>query len=92
MKFLRFLIFWVYRASDSMVTPTLKSVGTGSLSSVACFTGAKLMIFFCIRFPAVVLFWQSRDLQLSRNTLYLLRSRLCFFIILKRDLFVYCDD
>ena len=27
--------------------------------------------------------WQSRDLQLSRNTLYLLSPRLCFFILLK---------
>ena len=36
--------------------------------------------------------WQNRDLQLSRNTLYLLSPRLCFFIVLKRDLFVYIDD
>ena len=32
--------------------------------------------------------WQTRDLHLSRNTLYLLSPRLCFFIVLKRDLFV----
>ena len=31
----------------------------------------------------------TRDLHLSRNTLYLLSPRLCFFIVLKRDLFVY---
>ena len=36
--------------------------------------------------------WQTRDLQLLGNTLYLLRPRLCFFIVLKRDLFVYRDD
>ena len=36
--------------------------------------------------------WQSRDLQLSRNTLYLLSPRLCFFLVLKRALFVYIDD
>ena len=36
--------------------------------------------------------WQSRDLQLSRNTLYLLSPRVCFFIVLKCDLFVYHDD
>ena len=36
--------------------------------------------------------WQTRDLHLSRNTLYLLSPRLCFFIVLKRDLFVYRDD
>ena len=36
-------------------------------------------------------FWQTRDLHLSLSTLYLLSPRLCFFIVLKRDLFVYCD-
>ena len=36
--------------------------------------------------------WQTRNLNLSRNTLYLLSSRLCFFIVLKRDLFVYRHD
>ena len=36
--------------------------------------------------------WQSRDLQLSRNTLYMLSPRLCFFIVLKCDLFVYGED
>ena len=35
--------------------------------------------------------WQTSDLNLSRNTLYLLSPRLCFFIVLKRDLFVYRD-
>ena len=34
----------------------------------------------------------SRDLNLSHNTLYLLIPRLCCFIVLKRDLFVYRDD
>ena len=36
--------------------------------------------------------WQTRDLHLSCNKLYLLSPHLCFFIILKRDLFVYRDD
>ena len=36
--------------------------------------------------------WQTRDLYLSCNTLYLLSPRLCFFIVLKRDLFIYRDD
>ena len=36
--------------------------------------------------------WQTRDLHLSRNSLYLLSPRLCFFIELTRDLFVYLDD
>ena len=44
-----------------------------------------LQIFSCV-------VWQTRDFHLSRNTLYLLSHRLCFFIILKRDLFVYLDD
>ena len=29
---------------------------------------------------------------MSRNTSYLLRPSLCFFIVLNRDLFVYRDD
>ena len=36
--------------------------------------------------------WQTRDLHLSHNTLNLLNPRLCFFIVLKHDLFVYPDD
>ena len=36
--------------------------------------------------------WQTRDLHLSCNTLYLLSPRICFFIVLNRDLFVYRDD
>ena len=36
--------------------------------------------------------WQIRNLYLSRNALYLLSPRLCWFIVLKRDLFVYRDD
>ena len=36
--------------------------------------------------------WQSRDLQLSCTTLYLLSPRLCFSIVLERDLFFYRDD
>ena len=35
---------------------------------------------------------QTRYLHLSCNTLYLLSPRLCFFIVLKHDLFVYHDD
>ena len=34
----------------------------------------------------------TRDLQLSRNTLYLLSPRLCFFIELNLDLFANRDD
>ena len=32
--------------------------------------------------------WQTRDLHLSRNMLYLLSPRLCFCVVFKRDLFV----
>ena len=35
--------------------------------------------------------WQYKGFQLSHNTFYLLSFRLCFFIVLKRDLFVYRD-
>ena len=44
-----------------------------------------------VAFPVPVLADQ-RDLHLSLNTLYLLSPRLCFFIVFKRDLFVYRDD
>ena len=54
-----------------------------SSSSVAWSTWAQLMIFY-LRFP-VLLF-------ICHNTLYLLSPRLCFFIVLKRDLCVYHDD
>ena len=66
-------------------------VVTGALSSVAWFTGAQLMIFYLLQISSGVV-WQTRDLHLSRNTLYLLSPHLCFFIVLKRDLFVYRDD
>ena len=33
--------------------------------------------------------WQTRDLHLSHNMLYLLSPHRCFFIVLKHDLFVY---
>ena len=36
--------------------------------------------------------WQTRNIHLSRDTLYLLSPRLCFFIVLKSSLFFYCDD
>ena len=36
--------------------------------------------------------WQSRDLQLSRSTLYLLSPRLCFFKLVNHDLLVNPDD
>ena len=35
---------------------------------------------------------QTRDLHMSCNTLYLLSPRLCFSIVLRRDLCIYRDD
>ena len=49
-----------------------------------------LHVSVCILVIAVV--WHFTDLQLSRNTLYLLGPRLCLFIVLNRDFFVYHDD
>ena len=39
-----------------------------------------------------VVVWQSRDLQLSRNALFPLSPRLCFFIVSNHGLFVNRDD
>ena len=44
-----------------------------------------LQIYSCV-------VWQIRDLHPSRSTMYLLSPRFCFFIVLKRDLFVYRND
>ena len=80
----------VDRASDSMMPgPDLKLcilfVGTGALSSVACLTGAQLMIFFCYRFPV---FLALKGFPTVTQHVSLLSPRLCFFIVL----FVYRDD
>ena len=60
-------------------------------SSVAWSNGAQLMNLFCFRFLAV-LFGRTRDLHLLCNTLHLLSPRICPFIVLKRDVFVYRND
>ena len=54
----------------------------------ACFTLAQLMTFFCFRFPEVLFGSPGHDLHLSRITLNLLSPQLCFFMVLKCDLFV----
>ena len=36
--------------------------------------------------------WQTMDLHLPCNMLYIFSPRLCFFIVFKRGLFVYRDD
>ena len=66
-------------------------VGTGALSSVAWSTRAQLMIFHLLQISSGIVL-QSRDTQLSHNTLYLLRPRLSYFKVLDSDLFVYLDD
>ena len=70
--------------------------GWGSLfiyfrMSVAWSTGAHTDDLLLLQISSGVV-WQTRDIHLSRNTLYLLSPRLCFFIVIKRDLFVYRDD
>ena len=47
------------------------------------------MTFFCFRFPEVLFGSPGHDLHLSRITLNLLSPQLCFFMVLKSDLFVY---
>ena len=76
------------RASDSMMTSTwsysfkLLVVGTGLFGP----PGSTYDILLLQSSRGVV--WQSRYLKLSRNTLYLLSPRRCFFIVFNRDLFV----
>ena len=58
------------------------------LSSVAWSTGAQLIL---LQISSGVV-WQTRALHLSHSALSLLGPRLCFFIVSKRDLFVYRDE
>ena len=44
------------------------------------------MIFFCIRFSIVL--GDIREISSSLNTLYLSSQRLCFTVVLNRDLVV----
>ena len=85
----------VDRASDSMMARPkaihFSWLGPELFRLLLSRHGAQLVIFHCFSFSSGVV-WQSRDLQLSRKTLYLLSPRLCFFIVIKRDLFVYRDD
>ena len=83
----------VPRASDYDV-PDLKLfifVGWDRSTSVCCFVHrVSTDDLLLLQIPVVV--WQTGDLHLSRNTMYLLSPRFCFFIVLKRDLFVYLDN
>ena len=60
--------------------------------SVSWSTWAQTNDDLCLLQISISVVWHSRDLQLSRNTLYLLSPRLCFFIVLICELFVYRDD
>ena len=67
-------------------------VGWDRRSSVCCFVhrgSTDNLLLLQISSDVV---WQSMDIQLSRNMLYLLSPRLCLVIVFKRDLFVYRDD
>ena len=90
-----FLIASRWIGSHTLCWPDLKLfilVGWDRRSFVCCLVHRDstddLLLFQISR--GVV--WQSRDLQMSRKTLYLLSPRLCFFVVLNRDLFVYRDD
>ena len=82
----------VDRASDSMMTQP-KAIHFSWLGPEALLSfllsplGLNRRYSFASYFKGVV--WQSGDLQLSCNTLYLLSPRLCFFIAFKIHLFVY---
>ena len=60
-----------------------------SSSSAAWSTGAQLMIFFCFIFPVVL--FDKPGISIF-YALYLLSPHLCFFIVLRRDLYVYRDN
>ena len=71
----------VDRASDSIMRPDLKLfilVCRDRNSLVCCLVHRGSTDDLQISCGVV---WQSRDLQLSRNTLYLLSHRLCFNVI-----------
>ena len=61
------------------------------ISSVAWSAGGSTDDLLFLHISSGVV-WQTRDLHLSHNTLYLLSPGLCFFIVLKHVLFVYRDD
>ena len=83
--------------SDSMMAPSDSMklfilVGWDWSSFVCCLVHRGLTNYFLLLRISNGVVWQTRDLHLSCNALYLLSPGLCFFIVLKRDLFVYLDD
>ena len=83
----------VYRASDSMIAIKLFIfVGWDRSSFVCCLIHRGSTDDLLLLQISSGVIRQSRDFQLSRNTLCLLGHCLCFFIVLKRDLFIDHDD
>ena len=83
----------VDRASDSYDGPDLKLlilVDWDWSSFVCCLVHRGSTDDLLLKISICVV-WQTKDLHLSRN-MYMLRHRLCFVIVLKRDLFVYRYD
>ena len=74
----------VDQPSDSMMAPTksylLKLVGTGVLFFVCCFVHLSSTDDLLLLQTSSGVVWQTRDLHLSCNMLYMLSPRLCFFI------------
>ena len=82
---------WIGRQTQSWLKIFIL-VGFGRSSYVCCLVHrGSTDDFLLIQISSGVV-WQTRDLHLSRNKLYLLSPRLCFFIVLKGDLFVYLGD
>ena len=75
---------WLLGSHDN---PLTKSLLGPEPSSFAWSTGVQLMIYFCFRF-SVVLFGRP-GISICHTTRCIC---LCFFIVLKPDIFVYNDD
>ena len=65
------------RASDSMIY----LVGWDRSSFVCCYVHRGSTDNVLLLQISICVVWQTRDLHLSRNTLYLLSPRRCFFMI-----------
>ena len=80
------------RLYDGTVLKQFILVGWDRSSFVCCLVhGGSTDDLHVLRISSDVV-WKTRDIDLSFNTLYLLRISLCFFIVLKRDVFVCRDD
>ena len=96
--FLFFIVVpWLYLGNSQVsvyrtIGPTLVLVGWDRISFDCCLVHRGSTDDLLLLQISSCVVWQTRDLHLSRNTLYLLRPRLCFFIVLKRGLFVNHGD